>query len=370
MKLASFNMENLFTRARALNQETWSDGRDPLKQHAELNELLNRPKYSAACKKRIVALLKALGLSKSDEGGDYAILRQNRGRFLRRSKSGSIEIVAGGRRDWTGWVDLKLEEVNEVATQNTARVVATINPDVLATVEVESRLALLRFSEHIMPAVHGKAFAHAMLIDGNDERGIDVGVLSREGFDIVRMQSHVDDEDRHGTIFSRDCPEYVLRTPGGDELVLLVNHLKSKGFGAQRSSAAKRLRQARRVKRIYERLLRDGHQLVAVLGDFNDTPDSSALKPLLEGTNLRDVSTHPAFEDGGRPGTFGSCTSANKIDYILLSPRLFARISGGGIFRAGIWSGSDGTLFPHFSEITSANEAASDHAAIWCEVEV
>ena len=59
---------------------------------------------------------------------------------------------------------------------------------------------------------------------------------------------------------------------------------------------------------------------VAVLGDFNDTPDSDPLAPLLAGTDLRDIATHATFNDGGRPGTFGNCTASQKIDYILLSP--------------------------------------------------
>ncbi len=42
-----------------------------------------------------------------------------------------------------------------------------------------------------------------MLIDGNDERGIDVGLMTRDGRQITRIRSHVDDTDK-GVIFSRD----------------------------------------------------------------------------------------------------------------------------------------------------------------------
>ena len=34
----------------------------------------------------------------------------------------------------------------------------------------------------------------------------------------------------------------------------------------------------------------------------------------------------------------------------------------------GIWGGTNGTLFPHFPEITKAAEAASGHAAITAEI--
>jgi hypothetical protein len=102
--------------------------------------------------------------------------------------------------------------------------------------------------------------------------------------------------------------------------------------------------------------------------DFNDTPGSDPLAPLLQGTDLRDISTHDGFDDGGRPGTFGSCTAADRIDYILLSPALFAKATGGGIFRMGAWGGKDGTLWPHYDTLTKATDAASDHAAIYADI--
>ena len=105
-----------------------------------------------------------------------------------------------------------------------------------------------------------------------------------------------------------------------------------------------------------------------MIGDFNDTPDSTPLAPLLGGTDLRDVSAHAQFDDGGRPGTYGNCTKSNKIDYLLLSPALFARVQKAGINREGVWGGKHGTLFPHIPEITKAEEAASDHAAVWAEL--
>lgn len=92
-----------------------------------------------------------------------------------------------------------------------------------------------------------------------------------------------------------------------------------------------------------------------------------------EDTDLKDISEHDEFDDGAdgeRPGTFGSGTATNKIDFILLSPALFARAKSGGIFRKGVWGGKNGTPFEHFDEITKASEAASDHAAIWAEIDV
>jgi endonuclease/exonuclease/phosphatase family metal-dependent hydrolase len=367
MKIASYNVENLFLRAKAMNQTTWAEGADALKMHAEMNRILGKQTYTAADKRKIVDLMKKLGIDKKDDGGQFVILRQNRGQLVKRPTSGGLQVVANGRDDWIGWLDLKIEAVNEVATRMTAKVIDTLGADVIALVEAENRPSLIRFQHDV---IGSQLYDHIMLIDGNDDRGIDVAVMTRAGFDIELIRSHVDDADHGKLIFSRDCAEYHLKTSSNERLVLLVNHFKSKGFGSQADSNRKRKLQAQRVKTIYEGLRQGGADNVAIVGDFNDTPDSNPLSPLIQGTDLKDISQHPNFDNGGRPGTFRNGTASNKIDYVLLSPALFAKATGGQIFRMGVWGGTNGTLFPHFPEITKSIEAASDHAAITAEIDL
>jgi endonuclease/exonuclease/phosphatase family metal-dependent hydrolase len=368
MRIASFNVENLFERAKAFNLQDKEAARVVLEQYARLNDLFNEPSYSKAAKSEMVDLLTKLGLAERDDGGEFALLRQNRGRLLRRPLGGGTEIIANGRADWIGWVELKTEPVNELAMQHTAMVIRDVGAHVQAVVEADNRVALKKFSGIALEAIGGQPYEHVMLIDGNDDRGIDVALMTQANYEIVAIASHVDDRDSSGEIFSRDCPEYTIATPGGERFVLLVNHLKSKGFGGQASSNAKRRRQARRIAQIYRRLVAEGQTNVLVVGDFNDTPDSKPLAPLLAQTDLRDITTHPKFTTDGRPGTFGNGTKSNKIDYVLLSPALFARVTGGKIFRKGVWGGKNGTLFPHYPTMTRATEAASDHAAIYADI--
>ena len=61
-------------------------------------------------------------------------------------------------------------------------------------------------------------------------------------------------------------------------------------------------------------------------------------------------------------------TAGNKIDYVLLSPGLFAKATGGGIYRMGAWGGAHGTLWVHYDTLTKATDAASDHAALYADV--
>lgn len=370
MRIAAFNLENLFDRARVLNQKSFATGRPLLDAYARVNAVLSKETYSPADKRDIVAGLLTLGLGKADES-EFVLLRTNRGTLLRRPRNGPPEVVAAGRGNWIGWIELKTEAIAEVATRNTARVVADVAADVLAVVEVENRTALNRFNRDVLTIQPVNQYDHAMLIDGNDDRGIDVGILTRAPHVIARMVSHVDDTDATGLIFSRDCPEYEIRTASGGSLLLLVNHLKSKGFGGQVASNSKRRRQASRIREIYDDRRAAGIESIAVLGDFNDSPDSDPLSPLLgNGSDLKDVSDHPVFESDGRPGTFGNGTSTQKIDYILLSPDLFGKVTKAGVFRKGVWGGKNGTLFEHYDTITKQSEAASDHAALWTDLNI
>lgn len=370
MKLAVYNVENLFDRAKAMNLASWDEGRPVLEKFAELNQLLGEIDYTPADKSRMVALMRELGLEKSDTG-PFVILRRNRGGLLRRPRSGGIVIEANGRADWVGSLELRYEPVNEHAMRNTARVMIDIQADVLGVVEAESRPVLSAFNTEILPALGGEAFRHVMLIDGNDERGIDVGLMSRDGYPIGTMRSHVDDRLSNGQpVFSRDCPEFEVTTPSGNRLLVLVNHLKSKGYGGMAASNAKRKAQAERIAQIYKSLIDNGETNVAIIGDFNDTPASAPLAPLLDETDLKDIFEHPAFDDGGWPGTYGLCNASNKIDYILLSPGLFDRVQSGGVFRKGMWPGSRPRRWDAYAEVKRPADAGSDHAALWAEIDI
>jgi endonuclease/exonuclease/phosphatase family metal-dependent hydrolase len=303
-------------------------------------------------------------------------LRKIRGQLLRRPRAGEPEIVASGRASWIGWVELKTEPVNEVATQNTARVIASLNADILGVMEPQDRTTLRLFNQQVLGETRlnqllFSPYHHVMLVDGNDDRGIDVGLLTRRDYPVVSIRTHVHDADAQGLIFSRDCAEYQLALPGGQRLWLLLNHFKSKGYGDQAANNARRKRQARRVREIYDAHMADGEDWVAMMGDLNDVPGNDPLSPLLrEGATLRDVASHPRYDDGGRPGTHGNCNASGKLDYILLSPSLFGKVKAAGVERRGMWGGVNGTLWPHFDEVSRAEEAASDHAALWVELDI
>lgn len=52
MRIASYNVENLFRRPVALNQATWAKGRPILEAYGELQALLEQASYWATTRRR------------------------------------------------------------------------------------------------------------------------------------------------------------------------------------------------------------------------------------------------------------------------------------------------------------------------------
>jgi endonuclease/exonuclease/phosphatase family metal-dependent hydrolase len=363
VRLATFNMENLFSRPLVMNQATWAAGKPALAAFAKLLQILEKDDYSAGDKQQIKKTLEDYGPAAAKDRR-FISVEQVRG-TLYTTSGGKVTVKATGRSAWVGWAELVRTDLKWPETENTGRVVEAMAPDVLLAVEVEDRPMLQRFNDQVLTPMN-VAFPYNALVDGNDERGIDIGIFSRHPIRSVRP--HMFDTDSVGVVFSRDCPEFEIELPGGESLWILGNHWKSKGYGAPASTTAKRLRQARRVEQIYQSALaRDGAGFAVVMGDLNDTPDSTPVQ-VLTAAGLQDVMSHPSYN--GTPGTFGTGNTVNqKIDYIFLPTELWGRVLGVGVERRGVYAPSLApTIGPLFA--TSHLDQASDHAAVWVDLDL
>ena len=68
MRIAAFNVENLFQRIKAFNGEDPETHRQVLDDFSDLNKLFEQPAYSDADKTRMLELMDALGILNRDEG--------------------------------------------------------------------------------------------------------------------------------------------------------------------------------------------------------------------------------------------------------------------------------------------------------------
>ncbi|MEU3616716.1 endonuclease/exonuclease/phosphatase family protein [Streptomyces sp. NPDC006872] len=361
IRIGTFNAENLFRRPKAFALESDTQRDKVLADFGDLVALLEKESYSDHDKERILAIVKehrALD-SAPDSPRPFFVneLKGKGGRLF--DEDPTLTVAAAGRGDWAGWAQLVRDDLSWPAVQNTGRVVAEVNADILLMVEVEDRLALERFNENVLGETLGhQPYPFNLLIDGNDPRGIDVGILSRHP--ITSVRSHIFDPGQGGRrLFSRDCPEFEIAL-NGTPLWILGNHLKSKRGGG----AGLRARQALRVREIYEAaLLRSEHVVVA--GDLNDFMASTPVKTLLD-AGLKDAMTHTGYT--GDPGTHGPGTQdEEKIDYLLFPPGLFDRIEHVEVERRGIWAPE---TFKSFPTVTSTATQASDHAALYADLDL
>jgi endonuclease/exonuclease/phosphatase family metal-dependent hydrolase len=380
IRIASFNVENLFQRAKAMNLDSFDEGKPILAAYKEVNELFMEPVYTAAIKARIKKLLIELDIYyKNDEGAirrrlstspKWAWLRKNRGDFDHQptDTSEDVTIIATGRGSWIGWVELEKEPVDEQATRMTARVIREIDADIIGVVEAEDRPAMVRFNETLL----AKQYAHVMLVDGNDDRGIDVAIMTKPGFKIKSIRSNVDRMKNGNPVFSRDCPQYEVETPDGVTIHLLLNHFKSQSGGG----GPKRKLQSENVREIVTELIAAGEHCV-VMGDLNEGPKAGQtvavnLAPLFTTPNLVDCYSIPGFEFGNKQGTYDSCGLSNRLDYILISQSLRPDFASGKIFRKGLW-GSRVTrpdAWDTYPEMENSHQQASDHGAVVIELDV
>ena len=53
-----------------------------------------------------------------------------------------------------------------------------------------------------------------------------------------------------------------------------------------------------------------------------------------------------------------------------MSPALYARMQQGGVWRRGVWGKNKKPLWDVYPEMETSYHAASDHAALWVDVDI
>lgn len=260
------------------------------------------------------------------------------------------------------------------AQQAIADRIGAIDVDVLAVQEVENIDALRRFNRDLL----ADPYPYEVLLEGNDPRFIDVALLSR--LPVSRMTSHRYERhpDDPNPIFGRDLLQVDVWTPTRSRrlLTVFVNHLKSNFVrfnardpeAARRANDVRRRRQAETAARVIAEVTRPDSRYV-VLGDFNDTPDSEPLDPLVTALDLVDgladvvenrpppPSRNPEDVPPDARWTF-RLSQANApdrfelIDQVWLSPGLADHLAAATIDRRVAWS-------------ASSRGVGSDHDPAW-----
>ncbi len=252
-------------------------------------------------------------------------------------------------RDWRRLSEKEWQKLSHATVPNKSLVktlwladsLLAINADLVFICEVGGEESLRNFAHHFLQDKY-----KPYLVEGNSDRGIDVGYLVRQDFPFqCELRSYKDrplklvyphEVDAPRThYFSRDCAELRIHRPGSSrpDLICLSVHFKSKldPDGIDPEGKDRRKAEVDAVIEIYQQLRAEFSPPVPVIlaGDFNGCATRSNLAPEFQALTTTDLdSVMDILGRGGeqtgtqlqfqRNGTIQPL----QIDYIFVSPEL------------------------------------------------
>lgn len=263
--------------------------------------------------------------------------------------------------------------IHKSARDLTARVILENDADILAVQEVENLESLIKFNSNYLDGM----YKYMMVIDGNDPRQIDVGIMSK--YEIGRVRSHRFEPEGSGPrsrTFSRDCLEVEILLGKEKRLDVLVNHFKSKLARSEeeaRRGREKRRLQATRVAEILaERYGSDFDGDFVVLGDLNDGNSSDDLAPLIQHEGVENVVRTRLDPEEQWTHYYKRGKSAEQLDYVLVSKRLADRNTNAVpyIERRGLGADIDIYTGERFDPSVTGAKGASDHCPVFITLDI
>jgi endonuclease/exonuclease/phosphatase family metal-dependent hydrolase len=214
-------------------------------------------------------------------------------------------------------------------------VILAMKPDVIAFEEMGALSALLELRDSLKAA--GLDLPHYEHITGYDTN-IHVAVLSK--FPIVARRPHTNDNFLlNGKRFrvSRGFTDVDIKVNDQYQFTLIGAHLKSRRPVPNADEGELRLEEAKVLREIVDKHLADKPDAnIVVLGDFNDTYNTKAIKEIVGRGKTKLTDTRPAEKNGDNlpnPANpnysprnetwthyYGVEDSYSRIDYLMLSP--------------------------------------------------
>lgn len=286
-------------------------------------------------------------------------------------------------RDQADHISSLVNVLSEDDRTLTAQALAATRADVCAVQEVENLLTLTTFNNTYLSRWSERDYPFHVLIEGNDRRGIDVGLLSR--LEVVHQKSHAatsfadlgirppEGVHENERVFRRDCLEVDV-AKDGQILTLYVCHFKSMHGGREKSWKV-RDGEARGVRALIEARFQDpSDENWIVLGDLNDyleidgIPDTAHGLGALVGDGFATDMALLTLQDASDRWShhYKQLDQYTALDHILLSPRLadLNRRSSIAYVRAGMpWRATRHKGY-RLSGVGWANPKASDHCPL------
>ena len=223
---------------------------------------------------------------------------------------------------------------SDAAKAKVREVILAMKPDVIAFEEMGELSALLELRDSLKAA--GLDLPHYEHVTGFDTN-IHVAVLSK--FPIVARRPHTNDSFLlNGKRFrvSRGFTDVDIKVNDQYQFTLIGAHLKSRRPVPNADEGELRLEEAKALRAIVDKHLADKPDAnLVVLGDFNDTYNTKAIKEVVGRGKTKLTDTRPAEKNGDNlpnPSNpnysprnetwthfYGVEDSYSRIDYLMLS---------------------------------------------------
>jgi len=251
----------------------------------------------------------------------------------------------------------------------TAKAIKALKANILGLQEIENLDTLKRFNSNFLKS---RKFNYQMVIDGNDNRFIDVGLLSDIPPDFVRTHQFL--RSGRSRVFSRDCLEVHFKI-NQRALVVFVNHFKSMMGGRAKTKKRRELQSEAVLEILKERF---GHQFgnadFIILGDLNDYMETgkeneSGIRKLLQSDQMENALDRlPAPQRWTH--FYNGTKDYRQLDYILISKSLALKNPGAlpYIERRGqplrVNPKNKPAMVPRFFKEVKGKAKASDHCPV------
>ncbi len=285
-----------------------------------------------------------------------------------------------------------------------AQAIRAGRPDVVLLQEVAGSAALSLFHDRYLTRLGGPGLPYRAVLEGNDSRGICVGVMSRLPIDAVTSHRHLalgalfdagfrfeDHGIRHRSVahdrlygdpatpvFCRDCLEIRLEI-AGQPLLLFAVHFKAALPGRADTLLARLAESAGVAHLIRKRAQTRGIERWVVGGDLNDfhhieglADEGHGLAPLLDSGLVIDpmerLEDHKARWTHFAP----ELDRYRQLDYLLLSPALATSNPAAKpeVVRSGQPWRAERVQAQRFPRVGWDRPKASDHCPVVIELEV
>ncbi|MFG0250315.1 MAG: endonuclease/exonuclease/phosphatase family protein [Phycisphaeraceae bacterium JB051] len=207
-----------------------------------------------------------------------------------------------------------------------AQIIKEMDADVVGCVELENDHILRAMAMDMLPESGYKYFGAT---ESNSGRGIQIGVMSR--LPILSITSHkfrkltLPGEKRTWS-FARDLVQVTVQVTDSQILDVFLVHFKSKRSTSGDPESGKwRLAEATMARQIMEQTHKaHPDHWIAIMGDFNDTPESKTIQHLLAAPKfLTDTHSHLPAD---KRITYLHKPYRSTIDYILAGPQLIKHL--------------------------------------------